>query len=118
MSFAHWSRLTLLLTLGMELSDCTMKSNQVTTIPSQLRNQMDKRKQGAFISRANYRYIARDWFVDWLNLSTSEYDDTSEYYPTKEAAPDPTWLAVPKHFSWVVSKTGEKIIFPGLSVSD
>ena len=36
--------------------------------------------------RANYRYIARDWFADWLNLSTSEYDDTSEYYPTKEAA--------------------------------
>ena len=30
--------------------------------------------------------------------------------PQKEAAPDPTWLTVPT-FSWVVSKTGEKIIF-------
>lgn len=36
--------------------------------------------------RANYRYIARDWFADWLNLETSEYDDSDEYYPTSEAA--------------------------------
>lgn len=36
--------------------------------------------------RANYRYIAHDWFVDWLNLETSEYDDLDDYYPTSEAA--------------------------------
>ena len=36
--------------------------------------------------RANYRCIYRDWFADWLNLETSEYDDSDEYYPTPEAA--------------------------------
>lgn len=36
--------------------------------------------------RANYRYIARDWFADWFNLETSEYDDPDEYHLTPEAA--------------------------------
>lgn len=36
--------------------------------------------------RANYHYISRDWFADWLNLETLEYDDPDGCHPTPEAA--------------------------------
>ncbi len=103
MSFAHWSRLTLLLTLGMGTERLYYEEQSGHYLfPLSSAIKWIRENKGINI-RANYRYIARDWFADWLNLSTSEYDDTSEYYPTKEAAPDPTWLTVPT-FSWVVSK--------------